>query len=54
VQLMSEYLTDLCIYLETMVETARQLLPDDAFYKVQYSTVHYCTELKHLVATVRC
>ncbi|CAI5467823.1 unnamed protein product [Closterium sp. Yama58-4] len=32
--LVNEYLTDLCIYLETMMETARQLLPLDAFQRV--------------------
>ena len=33
-QFVSEYLSDVCIYLETMMDTARQLLPGEAFRKV--------------------
>lgn len=43
--LVNEYLTDLCIYLETMMETARQLLPLEAFYKVSAGMMRHISDV---------
>lgn len=41
---LNEYLTDLLIYLETMMETANQLLPTDAFDRVSGGMVRHISD----------